>query len=205
MRAYDVLSCECLCGGPLGGPLGIRWAARLIWRRKNFLRLYEALFSDVLSRLTGEELSGHVAYGCEEEVREVEGEDEIQGAFARALARSSATDHRRRYTTVGPHTHDMVCTLGGRSTRSFASQGQHRAFVLALKIAQMQLIHDQLGFFPILLLDDVSSELDKQRNEDLMNYLNTAGGQIFITTTDRRWIRLGDNQKVFTVSGGIIA
>jgi DNA replication and repair protein RecF len=69
----------------------------------------------------------------------------------------------------------------------------------------MQLIHDQLGFFPILLLDDVSSELDKQRNEDLMNYLNTAGAQIFITTTDRRWIRLGDNQKVFTVSGGIIA
>lgn len=183
----------------------IRSGSRLIWRRKNFLKLYSGLFSESLSKLSSNELEGIVTYGAGEALASLESESDIQGAFEEILHRAWSSDTHRRYTTVGPHTHDLVCMLNGKSTRSFASQGQHRAFVLALKIAQIQLINNQLGFFPILLLDDVSSELDKGRNEDLMSYLNTAGAQIFITTTDRRWIQLGDNQQVFDVSGGVVS
>jgi DNA replication and repair protein RecF len=182
----------------------IRSGSRLIWRRKNFLKLYSGIFSECLAQLSSDELQGTVEYGTESEFRSVESEEELCDAFSQALIRSSSSDRQRRYTTVGPHTHDVVCTLNEKSTRAFASQGQHRAFVLALKIAEIQLINAQLGFFPILLLDDVSSELDKGRNEDLMRYLNTAGSQIFITTTDKRWIQLGDNQRVFNVDGGVV-
>lgn len=189
----------------------IRWAARLTWRRNNFLGIYGELFSQTLGELTAGELEGHIAYTVETEVGSATDEAEIVSSFEAVLARSWKTDCHRRYTTVGPHTHDLACTLQGKSARLFASQGQHRAFVLALKIAEMQLVYDQLGIFPILLLDDVSSELDKKRNEDLMNYLNTRptrgeemGAQVFITTTDRRWIQLSENKRVFKVLNGII-
>ena len=183
----------------------IRSGSRLIWRRKSFLKLYKELFSTSLSQLSSSELDGELSYGGGDEFTSVSTESDIQEAFKEALSRAWKSDTHRRYSTVGPHTHDLVCMLNGKSTRAFASQGQHRAFVLALKVAQIQLIHHQLGFFPILLLDDVSSELDKGRNEDLMSYLNTSGAQIFITTTDKRWIQLGDNQRVFDVSGGVVS
>ena len=156
-------------------------------------------------RVSREELQGTLSYGAGEQLASATSEEDVREAFQAAVDRAWGTDSQRRYSTVGPHTHDLVCTLNGTSTRAFASQGQHRAFVLAMKVAQIQLINEHLGFFPILLLDDVSSELDKGRNEDLMSYLNNSGAQIFITTTDRRWIQVGENQRVFDVSGGVVS
>jgi DNA replication and repair protein RecF len=74
--------------------------------------------------------------------------------------------------------------------RPFASQGQHRAFVLALKLAELEVIREAIGIYPIFLLDDVSSELDARRNAHLMRTLEGAGGQVFITTTDVAYLRL---------------
>ena len=106
---------------------------------------------------------------------------------------------------MGPHADDLTLELTGHAARVHASQGQHRAYALSLKIAELQLAADRLGAWPILLLDDVSSELDRARNARLMDFLDRSGGQVFVTTTDRSWIQVKGATRVFRVAGGVVA
>src|SRR5215467_8231487 len=78
--------------------------------------------------------------------------------------------------------------IGEHSAKSFASQGQQRALVLAWKIAEIENLHQTLGYLPLLLLDDVSSELDRDRNSYLMSYLSGSGAQVFLTTTAKELV-----------------
>jgi len=101
----------------------------------------------------------------------------------RALRDGRATDARRRRTGFGPHRDDIALTIDGHAARIVASQGQHRAITLALKIAELDIIGQARGVLPILLLDDVSSELDAERTAALFAHLATTDSQIFLTTT----------------------
>jgi DNA replication and repair protein RecF len=80
---------------------------------------------------------------------------------------------------------DLSLFVGDRGARTFASQGQQRALVLALKIAEIDNLTEVLGRPPLLLLDDVSSELDPAKNRYLLEYLARLPGQAILTTTDR--------------------
>ena len=111
-------------------------------------------------------------------------------------------DMRRGQTGAGPHLDDLVLDLDGHPAREHASQGQHRAFALALKIGELKRAREVLGSDPVLLLDDVSSELDQERNKLLMSFLDAGGGQVFITTTDRSWIQLEGQQRIYQVAKG---
>jgi DNA replication and repair protein RecF len=110
-------------------------------------------------------------------------------ALREALTVRSRRDLDRGFTSVGPHADDVAVTLGGRSARAYASQGQQRALVLGWKIAEIENLEAAMGFLPLLLLDDVSSELDPERNAYLMNYLAASGAQTFLTTTDASLVR----------------
>ena len=81
---------------------------------------------------------------------------------------------------------DLTLALGGKGARPYGSQGQQRAVVLALKIAEIENLRDRLGRPPLLLLDDVSSELDPEKNGHLLRHIAALPGQAFLTTTDRR-------------------
>jgi DNA replication and repair protein RecF len=105
-----------------------------------------------------------------------------------ALRRYSARDVERGFTSTGPHADDLEITLSGRPARTFASQGQQRACVLALRVGEIENLRGALGRPPLLLLDDVSSELDPARNAFLMEYLRSSGLQFFLTTTDERLV-----------------
>lgn len=186
----------------------VRRAARVVWRRLSFLATFRPLFEQVLLDMTDGQLSGAIAYHGLGKVDESVSEDELGERLAQGLEDKRETDLSRGYTGSGPHTHDLAFSLDGRSVRRFASQGQHRAFVLALKIAEMARIEQATGVFPVMLLDDISSELDESRNAHLMRYLDTAGGQVFITTTDRRWIKVDQgtgNSQTYTVSDGVVS
>jgi len=111
-------------------------------------------------------------------------EEELKRELLTALQLRTARDLERGFTSVGPHADDLELSLGDRSARSYASQGQQRALVLAWKIAEIENLHQAHGFLPLLLLDDVSSELDPERNAYLMSYLAKTGAQVFLTTTD---------------------
>ncbi len=88
----------------------------------------------------------------------------------------------RKRSLVGPHRDDFTVEINGRSARSYASQGQQRSIVLALKQAELSLIYELIGYYPLLLLDDVMSELDEQRRSSLLSLLN-LGIQTVVSTT----------------------
>jgi len=111
----------------------------------------------------------------------------------------------RGTTSAGPHTDDLDLVLDGRDAQKYASQGQLRAIVLALKIAEIEHLTERLGDTPILLLDDVSSELDATRNAQLFDYIDQRPGQVFITTTDARHVRIAGPRRDFRMASGTIA
>ncbi|MFO7983275.1 MAG: DNA replication/repair protein RecF [Desulfuromonadales bacterium] len=104
------------------------------------------------------------------------------------LTRDIQTLHDRErhlgITLAGPHRDDPEFHVDGLDLRVYGSQGQQRSFILAFKTALVNYLEDTIGALPILLLDDITSELDKQRKESFLNYLLERGGQVFITTTD---------------------
>ena len=128
--------------------------------------------------------------------------DELRSALHRRLAR----DQERGFTSVGPHADDLEITLEGRPARAFASQGQARALVLGWKIAEIENLRLALGRFPLLLLDDVSSELDPERNAFLMRYLAGSGAQVLLTTTEPALVRgaAGPDTLWLAVESGLV-
>ncbi len=126
------------------------------------------------------------------------------------LASHRARDRARGSATVGPHRDDLALVLGGRPVRGVASQGQHRAVVLALELAEIEVVGDASGVRPILLLDDVSSELDRGRTGALFATLMEGHGQVVVTTTRPELVetmdslRDGDERRDFAVVGGQI-
>ncbi|HET7420604.1 MAG TPA: DNA replication/repair protein RecF [Candidatus Dormibacteraeota bacterium] len=103
--------------------------------------------------------------------------------LAQAVHNSLAEDLRRGTTSVGPHRDDVLVLLDGQDARSFASQGQQRTAVVSLKLAEAALIEGRTGERPVLLLDDVLSELDGERRAALLNEV-AAGGQVVITSVE---------------------
>lgn len=136
-----------------------------------------------------------------------EGRDLSERLFTQ-LQRDRRRDLLRGFTHSGPHADDIVFFLDGRPAELHASQGQTRALVLSLKIAEIQHLHALLGDPPVLLLDDVSSELDRDKNAALFAFLRESPSQVFITTTDPSYIRIGpsqaDRQDFAVRAGGII-
>ncbi len=103
--------------------------------------------------------------------------------FAVAVQKSLGDDLRRGVTTVGPHHDDLAISLGGKEARSYASQGQQRTAVVSLKLAEAELVARRTGERPLLLLDDVLSELDPERRSSLLS--RVAGeGQVIITSAE---------------------
>jgi len=110
-------------------------------------------------------------------------EDSFGEVFAAALQCGYPRDRARGMTLVGPHRADLLCALGGQDARHFASQGQQRAMVLAMKLAEVVHVKRKLGAPPILLLDDVSSELDAERTRLLFQVVQRVESQVFVSTT----------------------
>ena len=126
------------------------------------------------------------------------------GPMATTLVEHRPRDVARRATTVGPHVDELEFVLGGRPARAYASQGQLRALVLAWKTAEMRLLAEIHGDAPVLLLDDVSSELDPSRNRFLFEFLHEIECQCFVTTTHPKHVLVSQNRQDYQVVGGEI-
>ena len=112
-------------------------------------------------------------------------DDDTERELASALRTRQAEELARGVTVVGPHRDDLEITLDGRTARSTASQGQQRSIVLACKLAEMRYVGRTTGAAPVVLLDDVLSELDPERRARLLTLLAAgAAGQVLVTTAE---------------------
>lgn len=116
-----------------------------------------------------------------------------------------AKDLATQSTQLGPHRDDLAFELDGRDAGLFASQGQLRAIMLAWKTAELAVLARTHGDLPILLLDDVSSELDPARNAYLFEHLATQAGQCFITTTHEGHVLLSRDRADYRIQNGQIS
>ncbi len=134
-----------------------------------------------LARLAHAEMSSgeslHVAY-----VRRDEADEEDKALNALAATRHS--DIGRGGTSIGPHRDDLSIEVGGRDARLYGSQGQQRTSVISIKLAAMEHAKDQLGGPPLLLLDDIFSDLDAHRRELLVARVSALKGQAVLTCTE---------------------
>ena len=117
-----------------------------------------------------------------------------------ALAAARSEDYKNYCTTIGPHRDNIEVSIAGISARSFGSQGQQRSCALALKLAQCRVMEETLGEAPIILLDDVLSELDRTRREYFLH--GEHPGQVFITCCDRGAARTPEDGAAFRMKEG---
>ena len=172
-------------------------AVRIIEARMRFLTTLEPELAAAFSAITRTGLSASVRYASKlVGMSAAEIEAQLREGRARDLASQS--------TQLGPHRDDIVLELSGREAGSFASQGQLRAIMLAWKTAELTVLGRTHGDQPILLLDDVSSELDPARNEFLFEHLAKLAGQCFITTTHANHVLLHRDRADYRIESGQI-
>ena len=127
----------------------------------------------------------------------------VRARIAAALGERAGEELRRGITLVGPHRDEIAFTIDGRDARTFASQGQQRSLVLAWKIAEVEVTREILGRPPLLLLDDVMSELDETRRQAFLGLVG-GGVQTVITTTNLGYFDDSalERAKVVKIGGG---
>ena len=129
-------------------------------------------------------------------------DEALEQAFQNELKRTAMSDAKSGFTSVGPHRDDLEISLDGISARAFGSQGQQRSAVLALKLGEAEALAGETGEQPVVLLDDVMSELDQSRQDYLLNHLH--GRQVFITCCSPETVSMQETGKRFRVEGGTV-
>lgn len=158
---------------------GIKWAQR----RTDYLEKVEESFRSISEHLLGKENEFNFEYNISGESFFNKGAEEIDNKM-RHLAQSMAPrEIQSGLNLTGPQKHEFKILFNGNDSRIYCSQGQQRALILAYKMAQLVYHYQATKKYPILLLDDVFSELDRNKQERLFEYLSGLVSQVFITTT----------------------
>ncbi|HIJ81626.1 MAG TPA: DNA replication/repair protein RecF [Desulfuromonadales bacterium] len=176
--------------------------AEVIERRFRFVTVLDGKLQKYYATIAGCGETSRISYqpeGVQSREREP-----VREELLKLFKRHQHSDERYGTTTAGPHRDDLIFSLNDRPLKAFGSQGQQKSFVLALKLAEMDNLEEIFGEAPLLLLDDMSSELDSRRNHNLMEFLTAREIQVFITTTERSPALLADapHCAVFHVEDG---
>lgn len=155
--------------------------SNIIYLRKKFLKEIERIASEK-HRIISETEELKIDYDCSFLNGEYEPE-EIVEAFKASLEERRVEEMRRGQSCVGPHRDDIIFYINGNEAVKFASQGQQRTIVLALKLSELDIITAKTGDEPVLLLDDVLAELDDIRQNYLLKSIN-ENTQTIITSVD---------------------
>jgi DNA replication and repair protein RecF len=165
---------------PWNGPLASA-AAEVSGGRRDFALALAARVGEAPSRLLPERCQLEVAYRPGPGYDALDGEDGRR-ALERRLEACLEDDLRLGYTTTGPQRDDLTLKLEGKDLLAFGSSGQLRATMIALLLAQMEIIRERKGSYPVLLLDDVDSDIDEERYATLMESLGGSFQAIVATS-----------------------
>ncbi|MCD8501560.1 MAG: DNA replication/repair protein RecF [Bacillaceae bacterium] len=160
----------------------IDFGSKIIMKRIEFLQQLEVLAKSIHQEISRglEDLQIH--YNPSVKVLETLELSKIEENLEENFAKVKEREIERGVSLIGPHRDDLSFTVNGKDVQTFGSQGQQRTTALSLKMAEIELIYDQKGEYPILLLDDVLSELDDYRQSHLLNAIQ-GKVQTFVTTT----------------------
>lgn len=159
--------------------------ARIIQKRNQFISEFAPYIADTYRRIVGEKETPKIEYAPSVSIAIDVPEREIQELLAQKVARKYNDELRFKTSLVGPHRDEILLSLNGMQLKHFASQGQHKTFLVALKAAEFFYLKERCSETPVFLLDDVFSELDENRSRKLLSLVESLG-QTFITATSEK-------------------
>ena len=161
----------------------VRYGAPLIEKRRFFLERLAPLADEIHRELTDARESLAILYLPNVPLSDDRSESAAESALRTHLQKSTGEELRRGITLAGPQRDDVQFLINGADARLYGSMGQQRTVVLSLKLAQYRLMEEYVGESPVMLLDDVFSDLDDRRREHLLRWVR-GRCQTFITTTN---------------------
>lgn len=181
-------------------------AARIIKKRLAALKELLVIVSCIYASIAGGSESMLINYALKTSndfilQQSDKSESEWQEFYLKELHERQALDILRGNTSIGPHRDDLFFYVSGKLLKSFGSQGQQRSAALALKLAQLEYVKNNTGEYPVLLLDDVMSELDSERRTHLLKFID-GRVQTFITVNDKHLIPDLNNNAYFYIENG---
>ena len=170
----------------------IQYGSKIIERRQKFIEEINEIISNIHKKLTGNREDIKIIY------------EPSNGAlsFEQALLKNKEKDLRIKSTSVGPHRDDIAFLVGDIDIRKYGSQGQQRTAALSLKLSEIELVKKSIHDTPVLLLDDVLSELDKHRQNYLLDSIHDIQTLITCTGVDEFVNHRFSINKVFHVQNG---
>lgn len=172
----------------------IKFGKEIIKIRTQFIKELNELIHDIHFHLSGEKEDLVIQYEPNVEAEE----------FERALEKNRFQETRQKLTLTGPHRDDLNFIVNGTDIRKFGSQGQQRTAALSLKLSEIELVKKTVKDYPVLLLDDVLSELDSKRQEHLLSEINRIQTMITCTGLDEFVNSKFRMDKIFRIVDGTI-
>lgn len=174
-------------------------AERITKRRIKFINKLSPLIAKYYSKISGTGDLINIEYKPQFEITSNYADDYIS-----SLQQNLKKDISRKFTTTGPHRDQIIFNINGEDSSKFASQGESKSLVLSVKSSEIELYRELSGEYPILILDDVSSELDDMRKSYYSQLLNDYSGQIFVTTANLEPVFKRNANKIFHIESGKI-
>jgi len=178
-------------------------AAEILERRFIFLKLLKKWAGPIHHGISRKLEELNITYSPTIEVLEDEKKEKIETIYQNKFVEIKEREIERGTTLVGPHRDDLIFYVNDKNVQTYGSQGQQRTTALSVKLAEIELIYNEIGEYPVLLLDDVLSELDDFRQSHL---LNTIQGKVqtFVSTTSVDGIhhKTLENADIFQVHAG---
>ena len=176
--------------------------AQILKERFDYLKALREPAAKYHAGISGESEELDIIYRCTAKADEADSISILRDKLSRAFRESSNDDCRTGVTSVGPHRDDLDIMINGISARRFGSQGQQRSAVLSMKLSEAELLYKKHEERPVILLDDVLSELDNKRQDFLLNKI--GGYQVFVTCCEESSKEQLKAGKVFYIKNGEI-
>ena len=180
-----------------------RYGAMLTRRRLDYVQILSKRAARFHKGISGGKEKLEIRYVSTADAVSEDSERGLEQKLADKFRQNRKNDVKLGATLAGPHRDDIEILINGKNAKSFASQGQQRSAVLSLKLAEAAVLKERMGEEPVILLDDVLSELDNGRQDFLLNELKDC--QVFITCCERSNKEQLKNGKIFFVENGVIS
>lgn len=180
--------------------------AEVLYHRYRFVKQLTKWAQEVQTDISNGKEELRISYKTTSSVSDKMSKEELLSQLQKDYEKAKEQEIDQGTTTLGPHRDDLVFYVNEKNVQTYGSQGQQRTTALSLKLAEIELMYEMTGEYPILLLDDVLSELDDSRQTHLLNAIQNKV-QTFITTTSLDGVQMDllQNPRIFKVENGEIS
>lgn len=180
--------------------------AEVLYHRYRFVKQLTKWAQEVQTDISNGKEELRISYKTTSSVSDKMSKEELLSQLQKDYEKAKEQEIDQGTTTLGPHRDDLIFYVNERNVQTYGSQGQQRTTALSLKLAEIELMYEMTGEYPILLLDDVLSELDDSRQTHLLNAIQNKV-QTFITTTSLDGVQMDllQNPRIFNVDNGEIS